>query len=168
MSENKPRYTVIGMTDDNHEIRLYDNGDKRNELGHLLENNGKGNEIITPETARTYHAMRKQKILAAIESKLKDVTKTNAPAEAIAAIVGKRAQIAMTDDTRTGNDAAKIVLLAVDAYQNKTTEQAQITRHEYTVDEETRLLLHAMIQDRRDTHTTDAAIIDTDAEDTER
>lgn len=132
------------------EVRLYADGSKRNQNGRLLEKLPGGNELITSETARQYHALRKQKILESIEQTLTDITKTKLPADAIAAIVGKRAQIAMTDDTRTGNEAAKIVLSAVDAYQDRKVETKEnITRHEYTIDDDTRRLLMTMIQERR-------------------
>lgn len=132
------------------EVRLYQDGSKRNQKGHLLEYLETGGAIITAETARQYHALRKQKILESIEQTLTDITKTKLPADAIAAIVGKRAQIAMNDDTRTGNEAAKIVLSAVDAYQDRKMEtKEQVTRHEYTIDDDTRRLLTALIRERR-------------------
>ena len=81
---------------------------------------------------------------------MKDVTKTNIPADAIAAIVGKRAEIAMKDDSRTGNEAAKIVLAAVDAYQDKQTEQTTVTRNEYVMDTDTRRLLESILESRRE------------------
>jgi hypothetical protein len=149
------KYTVLG-TDERGEIRLYEDGSKRDSHGALREILDT-NIIITPEIARQFNARRKQKILDAIESKIQDITRTNAPAEAIAAIVGKRAQIAMSDETRTGNEAAKIVLQAVDAYQQRTADdRTNVLRHEYHVDEETRALLHEMIQQRRDDAIIDA------------
>lgn len=148
----KSSYQLLEIKDNGDEVRLYENGDKRNQLGQIVEYGGQG-KLITAETSRDYAQRRKAKILREIEAKLTDITKTNAPAEAIAAIVGKRAEIAMKDTTRTGNEAAKIVLSAVDAYQTKAEEHTQVIQHEYTVDDETRALLHAMIQERRDTHT---------------
>ena len=142
-------YTLLETREDGTEVRQYENGYIRNQNGQLLvlpENA----PVITSENAREYHKMRKAKILRAIEEKLVDVTKTNAPAEAIANIVGKRAEIAMTDDTRTGNEAAKIVLSAVDAYQSKDERHETVTRHEYTIDDETRAILTRMIRERRD------------------
>ena len=75
---------------------------------------------------------------------------------AVFAVVGKRAEIAMRDETRTGNEAAKIVLQAVDAYQDKQTPQQQTTiRNEYAMDDETKELLHAILRERRDNRQTD-------------
>ena len=157
---NVPKYEVIGHDDKHGEVRKYNDGYIRNARGQIIVLPETLPQITT-ENAHEYLAMRKAKILRAIEARVQDVTKTNAPAEAIAAIVGKRAEIAMKDNTRTGNEAAKIVLSAVDAYQEKAmVTRSDIVRHEYTVDDDTRALLHAMIQDRRDTHTTDGEIIE--------
>jgi hypothetical protein len=147
------KYDLLGY-DEKGEIRRYRDGTLRNENGWAREKIPNDGYEITHENARSYHAMRKAKILRAIEAKVQDVTKTNAPAEAIAAIVGKRAEIAMKDKTRTGNDAAKIVLSAVDAYQVKETVTQQTTRHEYAMDDDTKALLESMLRDRRDALTT--------------
>src|SRR5688500_4828148 len=150
-------YTLLSIDENGNEVRLYEDGTKRNQLGHTLELPAAiSGHPITSENAHTFHKLRKQKTLEAIERKLVDVTKTNAPADAIAHIVGKRAEIAMRDETRTGNEAAKIVLQAVDAYQDKQTPQQQTTiRNEYAMDDETKELLHAILRERRDNRQTD-------------
>lgn len=152
MTREKKPYTLLETTDDGHEIRLYEDGSKRNERGQLIEKAyDDAAPIITPETARLLHAARKQKILDAIENKLTSVTRTRAPADAIAHIVGKRAEVAMDDNGRAGNEAAKIVLSAVDAYQEKRADDyTKTTRHEYAIDDETKALLHEMLRQRRD------------------
>lgn len=148
---NVPKYELLSVDHSGNEVRLYRDGSKRNQNGQLLALPEQMFEhVITSETAHSYHKMRKDKILRAIESKLVDVTKTNIPADAIAAIVGKRAQIAMTDDTRTGNEAAKIVLSAVDAYQDKAIENTTVTRNEYVMDAETKELLERILESRRE------------------
>lgn len=145
-------YTLLETREDGTEVRLYEDGSKRNQRGELLEYLDSGASIITPETARLLHAARKAKILAAIEAELTSVTRTSVPSEAIGKIVGKRAAIAMEDDSRAGNEAAKIVLSAVDAYQEKQPDDyAKVTRHEYAMDDETKALLHEMLRQRRDT-----------------
>lgn len=142
-------YELLEVRDDGTEVRLYASGEKRNQRGQLIEA-APWNNIITPENAHEYNRRRKQKVLEAIEQKLVDVTKANAPADAIAHIVGKRAEIAMRDDTRTGNEAAKIVLAAVDAYQDKAApEKTNVTRHEYAIDDETKAILEEMLRARR-------------------
>ena len=144
-------YTLLEVRDDGTEVRQYENGDIRNQNGQVIAPIERLKEhAITSETAHEFHKMRKAKILRAIEAKLTDVTKTNAPADAIAEIVGKRASIAMTDDTRTGNEAAKIVLSAVDAYQDKDDKRETVTRHEYAIDDDTRALLERLVRERRD------------------
>jgi hypothetical protein len=149
-------FTLLETREDGTEIRLYEDGSKRDQNGHLLEYLDSGAPIITPETARLLHAARKRKILEAIEAELQAKTRTNVPEKAIAAIVGKRAEIAMNDDSRTGNEAAKIVLSAVDAYQEKQQDgRTNVLRHEYTMDNETRALLEDMLRQRRDQLTTD-------------
>ena len=152
-----PKYELLSVDADGNEVRRYRDGSTRDQRGRTLAFIPGGNELITAETARAYHAKRKAKILAAIESKLTDITRTTVPADAIAAIVGKRAEIAMNDDTRTGNDAAKIVLSAVDAYQDKAPHETTNTqRHEYTMDAETRALLEAVLRERRENTDGDA------------
>lgn len=146
------KYDLLHVDDEGNEVRRYKDGTLRNQNGQALSKPNVFNEhLITSDTARTYHALRKAKILREIEAKLQDVTKTNAPASAIAAIVGKRAEIAMNDDTRTGNEAAKIVLSAVDAYQDKqTADQTTTIRNEYALDDKTRELFERMTRERRD------------------
>jgi hypothetical protein len=143
-------YTLLSVDEHGNEIRQYEDGTLRNQKGHALTKIPNDGHEITHENARDYHRMRKEKIIRAIEERLQDVTKTNAPAYAIAAIVEKRARIAMTDETRTGNEAARIVLSAVDAYQDKRdAEKTTVQRHEYSMDNETRALLEAVLAERR-------------------
>ena len=157
-------YELLEVRPDGTEVRLYEDGTKRNQRGQALTlPKVIQDQQITSETAYIRHKQRKDKILRAIEQKVQDVTKTNAPAEAIAYIVGKRAKVAISDESKVGNDAAKIVLAALDAYQDKRPqEQTSTIRNEYIMDDETRALLHAMIQERRDTgtDTTDADVIE--------
>lgn len=153
MAETKPKYTLLSTDENGNEVRQYENGYIRNQNGQIivLPENA---PVITSENARQYHQMRKQKILDAIEREITDLTRTNAPADAIAKIVRKRAEIALKDKGKSGNDAAKIVLSAVDAYQNKAAEgSTNVLRHEYVMDDSTRDLLERMLRDRRDTST---------------
>jgi hypothetical protein len=143
------KYTLLEVLPDGTERRQYADGYIRNQRGQIivLPENA---PVITSENAHEYHKMRKEKILRAIESHVMDVTKTNIPADAIGRIVAKRAEIAMTDDTRTGNEAAKIVLAALDAYQPKQDEtRTNVLRHEYTLDDDTRRILERMVAERR-------------------
>jgi hypothetical protein len=143
-------YVLLEIRDDGTEVRQYPNGDIRNQKGQIIESVNLSAHAITPDNARQYHAMRKDKILRAIESRVMDITKTNIPADAIGAIVGKRAEIAMNDDTRTGNEAAKIVLQALDAYQQKDTGDKTTTiRNEYVLDDKTREIVMRIAESRR-------------------
>lgn len=155
MNETIKKYIVLSVDDDGNEIRQYENGDLRNQKGQLVQVPERIENLqITSETARDYHRMRKQKILDAIEREITDLTKTKAPSDAIAKIVRKRAEIALKDDSKTGNDAAKIVLSAVDAYQNRVNEdRTSVLRHEYAMDDDTKQLLEALLRERRDSST---------------
>jgi hypothetical protein len=145
------KYTLLEVMSDGTEKRQYKDGTIRNQNGQLLVlPESMKDSIITAETSEHYRSLRKQKILRAIEGKIQDVTRTNAPADAIAAIVGKRATIAMKDKTRTGNDAAKIVLSALDAYQDKAETRTNVLRNEYTIDDDTRRLLQRIADGRTD------------------
>lgn len=152
-TDNKPKYELLGYDEvTGNEIRLYQDGSKRNQNGRLIElpSDVYDNPVITSENARDYHRMRKQKILDAIEQSVMDVTRTKLPSQAIGAIVGRRAEIAMKDDSRVGNEAAKIVLQAIDAYQNRVIEDKTVTRNEITLDDNTRELLERLAQMKRD------------------
>lgn len=140
------------------EWRRYDDGTIRNQNGQMLVL-PEGLPAITSDNAHNYHRMRKEKILRAIEAKVMDVTKTNIPADAVGAIVAKRAAVAMNDDGKVGNDAARIVLQAIDAYQDKV-EKSTVTRNEYAMDAETLAILRAMMDARN--NSTD--VLDVDAE----
>lgn len=138
MEEKK--YELLEVMEDGTEVRRYlkDNS-LRDQNGYWLDVHpgGEGHQI-TKENVAQFHRRRKEKILEAIEAELTDLTKSRAPAEAIGKLVRKRAEIAMSDDGRTGNEAAKIVLQAVDAYQARLEKQApQVQRHEYAIDSET-------------------------------
>lgn len=137
-STNVPKYELLGYDDMGNEIRLYQDGRKRNQKGQLLElPSDLESHQITSDNAHLRLQQRKQKILDAIEKSVMTVTRTNVPADAIGAIVAKRAEIAMTDDTRTGNEAARIVLQAIDAYQNRVTDSQQTVNNVYKMDAET-------------------------------
>lgn len=150
-TEQTPKYRVIGYTDDGMEVREYADGSKRDSKGRLLSLPERlESHLITSENAHDYHKARKAKILQSIEQSVMDVTKTRLPSDAIGAIVGKRAQIAMTDDSRVGNEAAKIVLQAIDAYQNRVDTSTNVLRNELVLDDNTRALLERLAQMKRD------------------
>ena len=146
------KYTLLKV-ENGIEYRQYENGAIRNQNGQIIQLPDDSplltEHAITSDNAHTYHQMRKDKILKAIENRVMDVTKTNIPAEAIGAIVGKRAEIAMKDDTRIGNEAAKIVLSAIDAYQDKAETRTDVRRQELVMDDNTRLLLERLIEAKR-------------------
>lgn len=164
MNENTPKYELLEIRQDGTEVRRYQNGDIRNQNGRLLERpDSHRMHEITSENAHRYHQMRKEKILRAIESRVMDITKTNIPADAVGAIVAKRAEIAMKDNTRIGNEAAKIVLQAIDAYQDKV-EKATVTRNEYAMDAETIAVLQAMMDARSNRADDRTDVLDISAE----
>lgn len=159
-STNVPKkYEIIGYNDNGDEIRLYADGSKRNSKGQLIElpRDVYHNPIITSENVHEYHKARKEKILQAIEQSVMDITKTKLPSEAIGAIVAKRAEIAMKDETRVGNEAAKIVLQAIDAYQNRVDTSTNVVRNELVIDDNTRAMIERLAQMKRDS---DDAVID--------
>lgn len=158
------KYVLIGTDDNGNEIREYQDGSIRNQNGHLLKRpDYDGIQTITKDNAHDYLKRRKEKILESIEQSVMDVTKTRLPSDAIGAIVGKRAAIAMTDDTRVGNEAAKIVLQAIDAYQNRVQESnsTNVLRNELTIDDNTRKLLER-IADMKRNDVIDATATDAD------
>lgn len=144
-------YELLEILPDGTERRRYENGDIRNQNGSIIELGTRLQEhAITSATAYDYHKLRKQKMLAAIESGLMRVTEAPNPAEAVAHIVSKRAEVALKDDGRAGNDAAKIVLAAMDALPDKQTETVQTQRHEYAIDPDTMRIVEELVRMRRD------------------
>lgn len=140
------KFELIEVKEDGTEVRKYEDGTLRNQNGRMLAL-PEGLPLITSENAHSFHRMRKEKTLRAIEERVMDVTKTKIPSDAIGRIVAKRAEIAMRDKGRVGNEAAKIVLAAMDAYQDKV-QQATVTRNEYAMDGETLAILQAMMDAR--------------------
>lgn len=150
-------YTLLEILPDGTERRQYENGDIRNQNGQLLELGTQlENHLITSDTARDYHQMRKAKMLAAIEAGVMRVTDAPNPAEAAGHIVAKRAEVALRDNGRAGNEAAKIVLAAMDALQDKRQETTHTERHEYTLDTETMDTIAKMIAVRNGDEIIDA------------
>jgi len=148
------KYELLEILPDGREKRRYPNGDIRDNNGRLIQIPERVTDMtITDETSAHFRQLRQQKMLKAIENGLMRVTDAPNPSEAVAHIVSKRAEIAMTDNGRAGNDAAKIVLAAIDALPDRRHEQIQTQRHEYTIDKETMRIVEEMIRMRRDGYT---------------
>lgn len=148
--EPKP-YKLLKTDEDGREWREYENGDIRDQQGLLLVRPQRViDAAITPETSALYKQKRKEKILQAIEKGVMKVTDAPDEYEAISRIVQRRAVVAMSDDGRAGNDAAKIVLSALDALQDKQQETIQTQRHVYEIDPETMAIIEQMVQMRRE------------------
>lgn len=165
LTNSNRKYVLIGVDETTgDEIRQYENGVLRNQHGRILQlPEYLQSHQITTDNAHIRLQQRKQKILESIEKSVMDVTKTRLPSDAIGAIVGKRAEIAMTDETRVGNEAAKIVLQAMDAYQNRVVENnsTNVLRNELTIDDNTRALLERIAEMKHNT-VIDATVTDTD------
>lgn len=136
-------YELLETLPDGTERRRYPNGSIRDQNGRMLERPDYL-PVITSDTAYLLHRKRKEKYLQAIEAAVTHVTSANTPAEAAGYIVAKRAKVAMSDDGRAGNEAAKIVLAAMDALQDKRQETTHTERREYTVDAETLRIVERM------------------------
>lgn len=152
--DNAPKYEMIEFR--GQPARLYPNGDIRNEKGHLLTRPERIKDMtITPENTQSFKNRRKEKMLEAIEAGVMKATDAPDPAAAVMEIIARKAKVAMNDDGRVGNEATRIILDALDAYQDKKHENVQVQRHEYVVDEKTqRMLLEIM------SHRTPLEIID--------
>jgi len=134
------------------QARLYPNGDIRDDNGRVLQLGDDRLQVhaITSENARQYHQMRKEKILKAVESGVMRVTNAPDPYAAISRIVERRAEVAMSDNTRAGNDAARIVLQALDALQDKAQETTVTHVTEHKIDPDTMRVVESMLRARRD------------------
>ena len=151
-------YTYIEY--DGQQVRQYEDGTLRRDNGTLVKKpDFLAIHSFTPELAQKAHETRKKRILEAIEQGVMRVTEAPNPAEAIGRIIEKRARVAMNDEGRAGNEASKIVLLALDALQDKKQETIQTQRHEYTMDADTLRIVEAMVRARRDGATIEADTI---------
>lgn len=133
--------------------RKYPDGAIRNEKGQLMQfpPSLEGKNIQNSEQASALAKRRKQLYLEAIEQGLQDAAPGyGTPHEAVRHIIKKRAQVAMSDEGRAGNDAARLVLEAADALQDKKQENVQVQRMEYTIDEETRALIMEIAHQKRE------------------
>lgn len=132
--------------------RLYANGDIRDLRGRIVKlgDDRMRQYAITSETAHEFHQKRKEKILKAIEAGVMRVTDAPDPYAAISRIVEKRAEVALQDNNKAGNDAARIVLQALDALQDRRQETTVTNRQEYSIDPDTMRIVEGMMRARRD------------------
>lgn len=86
------------------EARKYPNGVIRSPKGYIV--------FMPPEIARGMERQRKVSGEERAREGIKLATQSESPEEAVMKIIRARALVAMTDNGRAGNDAAKLVLVA--------------------------------------------------------
>lgn len=151
MEGNAKEYEIIEFRGQS--ARRYPDGCIRNEKGQLLvfPPHLEGKNITSPERASELGRRRRERYLEAIEAGLKDAQPgLDTPEEAVRRIIAKRARVAMTDEGRSGNDAAKLVFEAADILAEKKQQVVQVQKHEYVMDEETRNVLETLIRMKRE------------------
>lgn len=129
--------------------RKYADGSIRDEKGHWLVRSSPA-PLFTTENASEMGKRRKQKMLEAVEQGVMDATEMPNPYEAVSLLIKVRAQVALEDKGRAGNEAAKMVLEALDAKPDKQSETVQTQRMEYVIDPETLAMLEKIAQMKRD------------------
>lgn len=151
MSEEKA-YELIKIEEDGTEWRKYPNGYIRDQKGRILvlPEHIRENHLITPEKHAEYMKRRKERYMAAMEAGVTEGLQAYGVEEAIAKIMAKRAQVAVSDDGRAGNDAAKLILQALDAFQEKQVKHEHVQRQEYYLDPETAGILERMLDRKRE------------------
>lgn len=151
MCYNYPMTYELISVENGVERRKYPNGDIRDQNGRLLERpeRVKANEI-TPENARAMVARRREKMLEAVEQGVMRATDAPDVHAAVARIMETRAKVALQDKGRAGNDAARLVLAALDAMPEKQAEIVHTQRHVHEIDPETVEILEGMLRARRD------------------
>lgn len=141
-------YTLLKV-EDGVEHRQYENGDVRDQNGRLIVRPERIKDAeITQENALAMRQRRKDKMLEAVERGVMKATQADNPYEAVSHIISKRAKVAMTDEGRAGNDAAKLVLEALDAWQDKKNVKEEVQRHVYEIDPDTMALIEEMTRNR--------------------
>ena len=150
IAEETPKYEIIEFK--GQPARLYHkDGSIRDEKGHVLK---KPDYImkysITSELSKEYRSRRKELMLQAVEDGVIKATKAADPYAAMSRIIQRRAEVAMKDDGRAGNEAAKIVMEALDAYQDKKSENVNVQRNEYVIDEATQNMLLDIMSNRQE------------------
>lgn len=86
------------------QVRKYPDGSLRNDHGAIVK--------ISPERGRLMQQRRKITGLVEAGKAIQEATESETPEEGVRKILKKRVEVALTDNGRAGNDAAKLVLLA--------------------------------------------------------
>ena len=126
------------------EARRYENGVIRNDRGTILH--------LPPGVALKMREERKKKAEEAAERGLAKAAGTETPDEAWAKVIEARSIIALTDPGRAGNDAARLVGLAMNYFTNeRSVEHKGTVQHvPVPIDPEMKELLEKLLQARRD------------------
>lgn len=133
---NEKAYEVIELPD-GRPGRRYPNGIIRDEWGHI-QSGSETKGAITKENAREMQKRgaetRRRNFQAATRRGIAEAAETETVSEAIQKIMKKRAEVALTDDGRAGNDATKLLMMALDVLPRKEDEKKVV--HEHTVSDE--------------------------------
>lgn len=134
------------------EWRKYPNGHIRNQKGQLLvlPEEIRENHLITSENHHEFIEARKNRYLAAMEAGVTEGARAYGVEEAMSKIMARRAQVALSDGGKAGNDAARIILDALDAYQDKRVRQENVQRQEYSIDPDTMAVLEKLLELKRE------------------
>lgn len=117
--------------------------------GHIIVPSRNAVKIVTSEDARTMANKRHAKRQAVIEKHVKKATGAFSTDAALGKIAAKRARVALNDDGRAGNDAAKFVFLVLDALPEKKKELATVV-HQHELSDRSIALLTEIARNRDD------------------
>lgn len=104
------------------------------------------------EMAEKRHEKRKETIEKAVTKAVKRVTKVRgafASDDALGAILAKRAMVALTDEGRAGNDAAKLVFHVLEALPDQKKGEQKVV-HQHQLSDKTVELLKELARLRND------------------
>ena len=87
-------------------------------------------KIVTSEDGQAMVAKRHAKRRETIEKHVQKATGAFTTDDALGKLAAKRAKVAMKDEGRAGNDAAKFVFTILDAMPEKQKEQRIVHQHE--------------------------------------
>lgn len=142
MSEKRERaYKVLDVSERyGRPAWEYSDGSIRGEGGRLIETIP-GGELITADNAREMAQRHRDAMRdAVVQGVIEGTGKATAP-DAIQAVMAKRAEVAVSDTGRAGNDAARIV---IDMLGLKAPD-VSVTQVQHTIDDRTSVLLDAIL-----------------------
>lgn len=132
------------------------NGSITNAKGHIVVAAENSNRIVTREDAQEMVAKRVAKRKETIEKYVTAAVRKKTKAsgafqsdDALGVLLAKRAEVALEDNGRAGNDAAKLVLHVLEALPDQKKNEVKVT-HQHELSDKTVEMLRELARLRED------------------